>query len=348
MNASFEIPTIEVILEGTFLLLSSITGVCANGLVLMLVARRKNLRKPLHILVASLASTDLMTSLIFTSTTAYGVIGEEWKLGQFLCVLQFMVYGQNLCVSIVNNFVVSLYCYSRCVRNPHSDWSRKRVLQVVLGVWIYGFIILNVPVVIGLIPTIFYLPYASCTISPETPEAIAYAYVICGYIFCVYLPIALSCACYIAIFISIRKRVFATNSGQASAHARRVRSTKNMFIIYLLFCACFFPDGMKSFFDPMGTILPLYATRIVFFLNLLNPALNPIFYMSKLAEFRTELRKILRLPVVQEEVTQTQTQMSNLSRVNNEGSTAPATPKVGVPANNGSSSLDPQGSSSAP
>ncbi|XP_078342173.1 octopamine receptor beta-2R-like [Oculina patagonica] len=268
--------------------------IIANGLVLVLFAKRTQLRTPVNYVLFSLAACDFMTGII--NIPLFIIVAFTSVFVSF----GFRVYTIDL-VSALKNFTAISACYHILAATSekylaiiwpvtHRLMSRKTVFNVLKVVWVVSFILA-------------FIPFAWVTIEDrETQAKLDLGHVIFCLVVVFLLPYALMIYAFVVIFKSISNQGKCKGSFRSRAHScRQAGLEKRCLILFAsmatVFLVCWLPwfilmllyrvidNAVEGLETPAHVfVLVRYATSII------NPALYTFFRR----DFKTALKSLCK------------------------------------------------------
>lgn len=273
----------------------------ANGLSLIVLLKTTSLRTPSNLLLASMSVTDFLVGLLVQSF--YVVIRIYEMTGQHLCTLKivftfsgYLCSGAsmlNLCfISIDRWFAITMpYRY-----NPEVIYNKYIV--AVAAIWI-----------LWLLYTL--LPFS---------QAITYNAYFKSLPWVMFISLSVSAVCYFKIYRIVRRHVMrvsamvpkevSSSKGSVSVAENGIRKRNRAWwksqrarsftsgIIVMVFLACYVPKLCQIVVtNIIGDSIQLiyicgkWSETFVF----LNSSFNPMIYIMRIRDFRTEIVKFLRV-----------------------------------------------------
>ena len=269
--------------------------IIANGLVLVLFAKRTHLRTPANYVLFSLAACDFMTGIInipLFIIVAFTPVIASFKIRYFMVVV----------VSMCNNFTAISACYHILAATTekylsiiwpvtHRLMTRKTVFKVLGVVWLVSF-------------TVAFIPFAwEVNIEDrETQGKLTLGHVIFCLVAVFLLPYAFMIYAFVVIFKSISKRGKAkgNDSTRTRQISRQAALEKRCLILFAsmatIFLVCWLPwfilmllykvkDNVNELELPAHVfVLVRYATSII----------NPVLYTFFRRDFKTALKSLFK------------------------------------------------------
>ncbi|XP_063077506.1 5-hydroxytryptamine receptor 1A-like [Engraulis encrasicolus] len=325
------------LLEGTAsyrVVVSSILGllvICSvfgNVCVISAVALEKSLRSVTNYLIASLAVTDLLVSVLVLPLAAMYQVLNKWTLGQKTCDIFLSLDVLCCTTSILHLCAIALDRYL-AITNPVDYMNRrtpKRAALVIALTWLSG-IIVALPTMLRWRDTEH--DPGVCTISQDLLYTI---YTIFG---AFYIPLVFLLVVYFKIFkaamfrikkttkksFGVKENISGNNSStgnipvtqsaldldgliranceakRKAAKARERRTVKTLGIVVGGFVLCWLPFFIVTFLVSVcksRCAVPVGVGAVINWLGYSNSMLNPIIYTYFNKDFRNAIKKILQ------------------------------------------------------
>lgn len=265
----------------------SLTATLGNGIVLVAILRTQNLRTPSYLLIASLASTDLLVGLVYhpfqaVQCTFYlqnkvaeicGKFMEFMVILYFICAVAFLTIA---CISIDRYLALRLKHRYRVVV------TKKRVYVLIAISWSVAFA--GAPLVTVL--HVFLLQYELANILVMSAGAIC---------------LTTTCTFYIMSFRTLRlytAQIHAQQPNSLQPNFNVVQYKKSLKTMLFTFVAF-----LLSLVPPMCFVLAAVlfnlGTGIFFFYSMsatlvaVNSSVNPIIYFIRFKDIRNACKQML-------------------------------------------------------
>ncbi|XP_030853088.1 rhodopsin, GQ-coupled-like [Strongylocentrotus purpuratus] len=297
----------------------TIIGLFGNGLVILSVIVAKKLRTVTNILVVNLAFADLVTCSLqpFLSLGLLSQTGR-YPLHEAVCATVAGVMFTCLCSSgstLVAIAVVRWYVITRSVRAYQGIHTPKKIVTVVVNIWILSVAFMVVPPVLGFGTLGYSKYYGLCSFSDTNSY---YFYSVIFQAILLVTALLLNVTFYILILRHVvrhnrqiqnmigiieisRSSTLQGCQNEASSVPRgrrppkiqainkmEVEITKNLFIVVCVFILCFLVHSVNLVI-PGTSIASLYGYIIL----LANSVVNPIIYGLKHPNFQGVFKNIL-------------------------------------------------------
>lgn len=283
---------LTVILSFMCLLISAV-----NGLVIILIHKKKTLRTPTNMFLASLATSDLLSGLVgiplalicLTSFTRNFLI---------VCVLSTIFIRFTAISSVCNVLLIACDHYIFIIHQMryHSLVSNRRGIAAIVAVWLIAFGASTIQM-----SWHSFDEETLTTIDDET-ESIDIKYSLACIVFFFAFPLILMCYIYGNIFyISFMRHQTDRKLNKdlrqrfrPQRHEWRGRSV--LLITLIIFAGCWSPYFLTVLDEHTESIdfqLPLWVQRLLVFLNFVPAMLNPILCTLAKKDFRKALKEVV-------------------------------------------------------
>ncbi|XP_068998339.1 melanopsin-like [Embiotoca jacksoni] len=283
-----------------------------NALVIYVFCRSRTLRSPSNLLVVNLAAADFLMSLTQSPVFFVASMHRRWVFGELACELYAFC---GALFGITSMMTLTAIAGDRClaITRPMAllgGLSRRRMLTVVAGVWLYS-LGWSLPPFFGWSA---YVPeglQTSCSWDYMTFTAAVRTYTILLFTFVFFVPLALIGGCYFAIFQAVRRagrEVRQLNCGETNKAYERLRSEWRMakvaLGVILLFVVSWSPYSVVALTATAGYahLLTPYMNSIPAVIAKASAIHNPIIYAITHPKYRAAigrniplLRGVLRL-----------------------------------------------------
>ncbi|CAH3182695.1 unnamed protein product [Porites lobata] len=285
-----------------------VVSLVGNSLILLIVYKTPTLRKPMNMLIANMAMSDLLYPIFFVPARLAEWHAGSWliggTLGQALCKIHIFLVDVSLLVSIQSLVLITVDRFVAVVVPLRSPLvSRKRCLFFIVASWIVAMA--------------FHSPYLVAYKLGKYPERLmcedlwqeAFGgntypnYILAGAIVFFYIPFVLLVILYSNILIKLKNQV---HPGEQSANAEQQRTRRNRNVlkmaitIVVVFFICWIPwfsnAIIENFSAPDSLIsscsFHIYRT-VTFFMAFANCAINPIICLTLSSNYRQALKRLV-------------------------------------------------------
>ncbi|XP_036404466.1 teleost multiple tissue opsin 3a [Megalops cyprinoides] len=261
-----------------FLGLIFVLGFLNNLLVLLIFAKFQSLRTPINLILLNISVSDMLVCIFGTPFSFAASLHGRWLIGHHGCKWYGFANSLFGIVSLVSLSILSYERYATVLRSTKADVSDYRKAWLcVAGSWLYS-LAWTLPPFLGWSS---YGPEGvgtSCSVQWQQRSANSVSYVVCLFIFCLLLPLALMVFCYSKILIAVRgvAKINMTSAQRRENHI--LVMVVSMVSCYLL---CWMPYGVVALlatFGRIGIITPT-ASIVPSILAKSSTVLNPVIYV---------------------------------------------------------------------
>ncbi|XP_043207285.1 neuropeptide FF receptor 2-like [Amphibalanus amphitrite] len=277
-------------------------GLIGNGAVLFLVCRRKTMRTPVNLLLASMAVSDLFVASVLPSLTMVEDFFQNWVLGPVMCKLEgFLMLLLTLAgaLTLVAVSLLRLISIAAPASVIQARLTPTAAIRLAILIWLVAAILAT--------PLLRWRHYRErqwrnftekyCT---ENQELLGLYWLVLGALL-VWLPLVAILASYAVIFVRLEMTARrATRRGSGAPAATRGRDRVGIMLcvasaVYLLCWTPFaavivkryrLPDEADAVTDSFRALW--YAAH---YLMYANAAVNPIVYWATNETFRRGFRE---------------------------------------------------------
>uniref|UniRef100_A0A8C8RGW9 G-protein coupled receptors family 1 profile domain-containing protein n=1 Tax=Pelusios castaneus TaxID=367368 RepID=A0A8C8RGW9_9SAUR len=283
-------------------------GLVGNLCLVCVVARQKEMRNVTSIFIANLACSDLLMCLVCLPITVIYTLMDRWALGEFLCKASPFAQCVSVTVSILSLGWIALERHQLII-NP-TGWKPgpSHAYLAVAGTWL-GAAFVSLPFLCVSILTDepfrnLSLPVAAFTDHlvcverwPSDGHRLAYTTGLLLFQYC--LPLLLILACYLRIFLRLRRRrdmLERPQDGSRAASHRRVSAM--LACIVMAFAACWLPlTVFNALYDWAPEKISVCYHNLIFSLchlaAMASACVNPVIYGFLNSNFQKEVKALL-------------------------------------------------------
>ena len=286
-----------------------IVSLVANSLIVMIVYKTPNLRKPINYFIANMAFSDILSaifwmplnlSLVHTNSLLIG-----GQLGQALCKLVFFFGNVSSFVSTQNLILIAVDRFWAVVFPLRSPLIRSKLSPFfILATWIVAVAI-----------SLLYLIAVDIAESPEGtmcvmkwekvfPESLSYASIkLAYYILLIYIPLLLLAIIYSIIITKLKTQ---QHPGEQSANTQQQRDRRNRKVLQMsiaivtVFVFCWLPVSINVLiteYKDRSTHLScsfwLYF-NVTVDMSIAYYAINPIICFVFSSNYRQALKRLIK------------------------------------------------------
>ena len=269
--------------------------IAVNGLVIILIYKKKTLRTLTNMFLTSLALSDLMSGLVGIPLLVICLAGDIINV----CVSSTILIRFTAISSVCHVLLIACDRYIFIVHNMKYDLllTKWRAIIATIAIWPFSFSASAIQL------SWHSLEQAALTKFDEKTEDIDIKYSVTCIVLFFGVPLILMCFIYGHIFyISFKSnkndRKLNKNLQQPSRsvlHEWRGRSV--LLIAMVIFAGCWLPFFFMMLDDHMETSLlsplPVWVHRLLIFVGFIPPLLNPVLCTLAKKDFRRALKEVV-------------------------------------------------------
>ena len=284
-----------------------VVSLVGNSLIVLIVYKTPTLRKPINMLIANMAMSDLLYPIFPIPVRLTELHVGSWliggTLGQALCKIYPFFSDISSLVSIQSLVLITVDRYAAVVAPLRSPLISRKVCRcLIVGTWILAAAFHS--------PFLFtfnlveYQEEKWCENQWEVifGENSAFGiYILSAFIFFYYIPFVVLVILYSIILIKLKKQV---HPGEQSASAEEQRTRRNRNVlkmtvsIVVAFFICLIPYSIQvvtSYFVPKNTLDCKFwvSYNVAWFMAYTNCAINPIICLTFTSNYRQAFRKLV-------------------------------------------------------
>ncbi|XP_002733926.2 octopamine receptor beta-2R-like [Saccoglossus kowalevskii] len=300
-----------VVIKATVFTIIILLAIGGNILVVLAVCLHQRLRVLTNYLVVSLACTDLLVALFVMPFNASIELTGKWLFGLPFCdvwnsldVCFSNASLQHLCCIAVDRYVA----ITQPFEYPNKI-TKKRIFQMICGVWSSSLLISFVPIHMGWYSTNEHLEYKK-THPEECPFVTNKIYTLISSSVSFWIPCIIMIFTYLKIFLVARRQALLIQAsraitlelsggdtpGSTQRLTKEHKAAKTLGIIMGAFIACWLPFFLwytTTMICGDACPYPDILISILFWIGYCNSALNPIIYAFCNRDFRKAFRHLL-------------------------------------------------------
>ena len=292
-----------------------IVSLVANSLIVMIVYKTPNLRKPINYFIANMASSDLLYpiflmpwNLSFLHTNTFLIGGQ---LGQALCKLVPFIISVSFVVSIQNLILIAVDRFGAVVFPLRSPLIRSKLCPFfILATWIVAAAVSS--------PDLFtyeLVEYPEGTWCVENWKTEAFgesssfaSFSLAYYILFIYIPVLLLVILYSIIVIKLKTQA---HPGEQSANSQQQRDRRNRNVLQMsiaivtVFVFCCLPYSInflitqyQDTFTHLSCSFWIYK-KVIFYVANAYCAINPVICFMFSSNYRKALKRLIKCSFVQ-------------------------------------------------
>ena len=290
-----------------------IVSLIANSLIVILVCKTPNLRKPINYFIANMASSDLLYpiflmpwNLSFLHTNTFLIGGQ---LGQALCKLVPFIISVSFVVSIQNLILIAVDRFGAVVFPLRSPIIRSKLCPFfILATWIVAVAVNS--------PELFTYELVEdpkgtrCVVEWKKAfgESSSFGSFVLAYdILFIYIPVPLLVILYSIIVIKLKTQA---HPGEKSANTKQQRDRRNRNVLQMsiaivtVFVLCWLPCSInvliiwyQDTFTHFSCSFRIYY-RVTRYMAYAYCAINPIICFMFSSNYRKALKRLIKCSFV--------------------------------------------------
>ena len=291
-----------------------IVSLTANSLIVMIVYKTPNLRKPINYFIANMASSDLLFPIFWLPwtlshlhTTSFLIGG---RLGQAFCKLVPFLAEVSCKVSIQNLVLIAVDRFGAVVFPLRSPLIRSKLCPFfILATWIVA-VAISSPFLFA--KELVESPEGTWCVSKWEKvfgESSSGASLLLAYIILfTYIPVLLLVILYSIIVIKLKAQV---HPGEQSANSQQQRDRRNRNVLQMsiaivtVFVFCWLPLSISVLIiQYQGTLTHLSCSfwiyhEVAFYMANAYCAINPVICFMFSSNYRKALKRLIKCSFVQ-------------------------------------------------
>ena len=291
-----------------------IVSLVANSLIVILVCKTPNLKKPINFFIANMALSDLLYPIFWIPfnlsdlhTNYSFLIGGQ--VGQALCKLVYFFSTVSFTVSVQNLILIAVDRFGAVVFPLRSPIIRSKLCPFfTLATWIVA-VAVNLPDLFTF-ELVEYPDRTSCVQkwNKAFGESSSFAsFVLAYYILFIYIPVPLLVILYSIIVIKLKTQA---HPGEQSANTQQQRNRRNRNVLQMsiaivtVFVFCWLPYSINFLilsypdtFTHLSCSFRIYF-RVAFYMGNAYCAVNPIIWFMFSSNYRKALERLVKCSFV--------------------------------------------------
>ena len=245
--------------------------------------------------VVSLAVADFTVCSIYGLSIIYISNENGWYLDPRICVsLAVLVVSTVMVSNMLMTFIaINRYCLVvKGLSTYRRVFTKNSSILMVCAAWMWGILFI-IPPLVGF-GQFGFDEGLNCCLLPNTVESNRDYWVLMlsvGFGF----PVTVSTFCYVQIYRVVRGSRLKVQQETAAAgreNSRRkadVKLTKDLFVMYGVFCICTIPNAVARVTDQEQVVLPRIVHSLIGVAMWSNSVWNPMLLSLRNKEFRTAI-----------------------------------------------------------
>ena len=284
-----------------------VVSLVGNSLIVLIVYNTPTLRKPINMLIANMAMSDLLLPIFLIPVGLTDLHVGSWliggTLGQALCKIHPFLVEISMKVSIQSLVLITVDRYAAVVVPLRSPLISRKVCRcLIVGTWI-----LAVPFSWPYLFTYNLVEYQEGKRCMNQGEVIfgekssLAIYLLSACILFFYIPFVVLVILYSIILIKLKNQVH-PGEQSASVEEQRTRRNRNVLkmtiAIVVAFFICWIPFSIQLvtiYFIPKITLDCKFfvSFNVALFMAYTNCAINPIICLTFTSNYRQAFRKLV-------------------------------------------------------
>ncbi|XP_059943725.1 melatonin-related receptor [Mesoplodon densirostris] len=265
-----------------------VVDLIGNSMVILAVSKNKKLRNSGNIFVVSLSVADMLVAIYPYPLMLHAMAIGGWDLSQLQCQMVGFITGLSVVGSIFNIMAIAInrYCYICHSLQYERIFSVRNTCIYLVVTWIMTVLAVLPNMYIG---TIEYDPRTyTCIFNNVNNPAFAVTIVCIHFV----LPLLIVGFCYVRIWTKVLAARVPAGQNPDNQLAE-VRNFLTMFVIFLLFAACWCPINVLTVLvavspKEMAGKVPNWLYLAAYFIAYFNSCLNAVIYGLLNENFRRE------------------------------------------------------------
>ncbi|KAK1169662.1 putative G-protein coupled receptor 45 [Acipenser oxyrinchus oxyrinchus] len=281
-----------------------------NAIVCLIVYQKPAMRSAINLLLATLAFSDIMLSLLCMPFTAVSIITVDWQFGVYFCKISAMLYWFFVLEGVSILLIISVDRFLIIVQRQDKLNPYRAKIMITVS-WLLSFCI-SFPSVVG--STVVDVPTRApqCVLGyTESPADRAYAVLLVVAVF--FIPFSVMLYSYLCILNTVRRNAVRIHNHADSLCLSQVsklglmglqrpqqmnvdmsfktRAFTTILILFIGFSICWLPHtvvSLLSVFSHRFYYSPSFyvISTCVLWLSYLKTVFNPIIYCWRIKKFR--------------------------------------------------------------
>ncbi|KAA0713676.1 Visual pigment-like receptor peropsin [Triplophysa tibetana] len=292
------IPKEHDVFMGSIYTIFCILSLLGNGILLLVAYRKRSSLKPAEFFIINLSISDLGMTVSLFPLAIPSAFAHKWLFGELTC-LCYAVCGVLFGLSSLTNLTAlsSVCCLKVCFPTYGNTFSYSHACMMIVGVWCYATVF-----AVGPLASWGHYgpePYGTaCCIDWYAPgnNALAMSYIICLFLFCYALPLAIIVLSYIMILITVRGSQLAIQqhvSPQTKTTNVHILIVKLSVAVCIGFLSAWSPYAVVAMWTAFGepSQVPPLAFALAAIFAKSSTIYNPVVYLLFKPNFRKSLSR---------------------------------------------------------
>lgn len=290
--------TIGLTILGIFICILDIIG---NSTVIHIVRTRAHMRSTTNLLIANLATADLLMVIVIVFLTKHYFVGFDWfegTLGHVTCKIMRSLQPLSVIASVLSLTVITVDRFFAIMFPLKSFITIKTAKRLMVAIWILS-VTFSIP------PAVVSKSYPLgnthiCYESWETHGLDYRSYVICFFVIGYLFPFIIMVTLYTKMGIKLwHGSVPGIQTAEAINRIKRGRkkATKMLITVVIAFALCWLPLHSAELLQMLSPqtyhSIPFKLYLLLPYFGIINSVINPFIYIVFCEKFRFEFSRIL-------------------------------------------------------
>lgn len=278
-----------------------ILDIIGNSLVIHVVRTRAHMRTTINLLIANLATADLLMVIVVAFLTKHYYVGFDWFDGLFghvTCKVVLCLQPMSVIASVLSMSVITMDRFFAVMFPLKSFITIKIAKRLVGAIWVLS-IIFSIPV--SVVSKSYPLGTTHICYESWKIHGLNYQhYVICFFVIGFLIPFIIMATMYTIMGVKLwHGSIPGVQTAEAIHRIKsgRKKATKMLITVVIAFGCCWLPlqtaELLKVFSPRTYLSIPFKLNLLLPYFGILNSVINPIIYVVFCEKFRFEFSRIL-------------------------------------------------------
>ena len=290
-----------------------IVSLAANSLIVVIVYKTPNLRKPINYFIANMASSDLLVPIFSIPLKLSHLHANSWlisgQLGQALCKLSSFFVRVSFKVSIQNLILIAVDRFGAVVLPLRSPLIRSKLCPFfILATWIVA-VAVSSPYLFAY-EIVEYPEGTWCDLEWKKAfgESLSHSsFLLAKHILFIYIPVLFLVIIYSIIFIKLKTQA---QPGEQSANTQHQRKRRNRNVLQMsiaivtVFVLCWLPNATNYFITHYQDRSTHFSCsfwiyyKVTTYMITAYCAINPVICFMFSSNYRKALKRLIKCSFV--------------------------------------------------
>ncbi|XP_071136704.1 high-affinity lysophosphatidic acid receptor-like [Mytilus edulis] len=301
--------TFSKISIGTISSFLVLTGFLGNAVVCFIVYRKPQMRSAINLLLASMALSDIVMSVVCVPLPLITIIHGRWIFGDVVCKIQAFLVEYLTSVAILILFIMSGDRYMIIVKR-RDKLTAKFAKILILLVWTIP-LVTSLPPAVGLSDYKLFSDHTQCSLA-VTNKTYDISFLAIKFTLSFVFPILLTGYAFSAITNTVRTNSFridnhpdtevSLNIAQMSATLGfilipmktkldvdvkfKTRTFKTIMLLYVLVILCISPYSINQIVSNTTGLFQMNRDTIFLWIAFSKSSINPVIYFFRVKKFK--------------------------------------------------------------